>query len=109
MGYVYLTVAILTEVVGTMALKASEGMTKLGPVALVTIAYSISFFLLSLSLKYIAVGVAYAIWSGVGIVVIAVASTVVFGERLDTAAVVGIVLILAGVLVLKLFSHTMAA
>lgn len=109
MGYAYLTIAIITEVIGTMALKASAGMTKLGPVAVVVIGYTISFLFLSLTLKHIAVGIAYAIWSGVGIVMIAVAGAIIFRERLDAAAIAGIGLILAGVLVLKIFSETTAA
>ena len=106
MAYLYLTIAILAEVVGTMALKASAGMTKLGPTAIVVLGYAVAFFFLSLTLKHIAVGVAYAIWSGVGVVLIAVFGVILFRERLDAAAVIGIALILAGVLVLKLFSRT---
>ena len=99
-----LALAIGTEVVATSALKASEGFTRLVPSAVVVVAYGISFWCLSLALKTIPVGVAYAIWSGAGIVLIALIAWALFGQTLDTAALLGIGLILAGVVVIQLFS-----
>lgn len=108
MGAPYLALlgAILVEVVATSALKASEGFTRLGPSAVTVVGYAISFYLLSLALKTIPVGVAYAIWSGIGIVLVTIVAWVLFGQGLDAAAVVGIGLILAGVLVIRVFSTT---
>ena len=111
MGAPYLALlgAILVEVVATNALKASDGFTRLGPSALTVVGYAISFYLLSLALKTIPVGVAYAIWSGIGIVLVTIVAWVVFGQRLDAGAVVGIGLILAGVVVIRVFSRAGAA
>ncbi|WP_308914864.1 multidrug efflux SMR transporter [Jannaschia sp. LMIT008] len=104
MAWVYLVFAIAFEVIGTSALKASEGLTRLGPTAVAIVAYGGALGLLALVLQSIPVGVAYAIWSGLGIVLIAVIGWMAFGQRLDTPAVIGIVLIVAGIVVMQLFS-----
>ena len=104
--YLALLGAILVEVIATNALKASEGFTRLGPSAVTVIGYAISFYLLSRALQTIPVGVAYAIWSGIGIVLVTIVAWVVFGQKLDAAALVGIGLILAGVVVIRVFSSS---
>lgn len=101
-AWLLLTGAILAEVVGTTALKASEGFTRLGPSAIVVLGYALAFYLLSLTLRSIPVGVAYAIWSGLGTVLIALAGWWLFGQRLDSPALIGIALIVTGVLVMNL-------
>jgi multidrug transporter EmrE-like cation transporter len=106
--WLLLAVAILAEVVGTSALKASEGFTRLGPSSLVIAGYALSFYCLALVLRTIPVGVAYAIWSGLGIVLITLVAWVVYDQSVDLAAVLGMGLIVAGVLVLNLFSKTAA-
>lgn len=104
MPFLYLAVAILAEVIGTSALKASNGFTLWLPSLVVVTGYGVSFYFLSLALRFIPVGVAYAIWSGVGIVLISVIGWALFRQRLDAAALVGIGLIIAGVIVIQLFS-----
>lgn len=107
-AYALLTLAILFETLATSAMKASDGFTKLLP-SLATIAgYAVSFWLLSQVLKTVPVGVAYAIWSGVGIVLIALIGRFAFGQTLDAPAFAGIGLITAGVVVIQLFSKTAA-
>lgn len=103
-NWIYLAVAIVAEVIATSALKASEGFSKLAPSAIVIGGYGTAFYFLSLALRTIPVGVAYAIWSGLGMVLIGLIGWLVFRERLDAAGICGIALILAGVLVLQLFS-----
>jgi small multidrug resistance pump len=98
--------AIVSEVIATSALKASDGFTRLWPSVVTAIGYLISFYLLSLVLKTISVGVAYAIWSGLGIVLIACIGWAVFGQKLDLPALLGMALIIAGVVVINLFSKT---
>lgn len=102
--YMFLVFAIAAEVVGTSALQASQQFSRLLPSLLVVVAYGASFYLLALTLKVLPVGVVYAVWSGLGIVLIALIGWVVFGQKLDLPALLGIGLILAGVLVLHLFS-----
>lgn len=104
MHWLYLSVAIVFEVIGTSALKASEGFTRLLPSGLVVVCYAAAFYFLSLTLKSIPVGVAYAIWSGVGVILITLIAWFLFNQTLDWAAIVGMSLIVAGVLVLNLFS-----
>jgi small multidrug resistance pump len=100
MPYLYLTIAILAEVIGTSALKASDGFTRPKPSLVVLIGYGVAFYFLSLSLQSLAVGVAYAIWSGAGVAMITLIGWRVFKQRLDAAAVLGIALIVVGVVVL---------
>jgi small multidrug resistance pump len=106
MPFIYLAIAIVAEVIGTSALKASNGFTVLLPSLVVMAGYSVSFYFLSLALRAIPVGVAYAIWSGVGIVLISAIAWVVYRQALDFAAILGIGLIIAGVVVIQLFSST---
>lgn len=104
MHYLYLALAIASEVVATTALKSTEGFTRLLPSAVVVVGYCAAFYFLSLCLERLAVGIAYAIWAGVGIVLIALLGLVVHGQRLDPPAVVGMGLIIAGVAVINLWS-----
>ncbi len=106
MHWFFLGVAILFETIGTTALQASQQFSRLGPSILVVVAYGFSFYLLALVLKYIPVGVAYAIWSGLGICLIAAIGYLVFGQRLDMPAVVGIAMIIAGIVVINVFSDS---
>ena len=99
--YVYLSVAIASEVAGTLALRSSRGFTQLAPSLLVVAGYSLAFYMLSLALRGMSVGTAYAIWSGIGTAIVAVAGAVLFGERLTVRSVVGIALIIAGVVLLE--------
>ena len=99
-----LLAAIVSEVIGTSALQASQQFTRLVPSVLVFVGYGVSFYFLALALKVIPVGIAYAIWSGLGIVLISLVGLAVFGQKLDLPAVLGIGLILAGVMVIQLFS-----
>ncbi|MES2049550.1 MAG: SMR family transporter [Pseudomonadota bacterium] len=104
MNWLLLAIAICAEVVATSALKASEGFTRLTPSILVVVGYAISFYLLSLTLKVIPIGITYAIWSGVGVVLISLAGWYFYGQKLDLPSVIGISLIVSGVMVLNLFS-----
>lgn len=105
-AYAYLALAICAEVVATSALKAADGFTKPLPTLVTVVGYGIAFWMLSLCLKTIPVGIAYALWSGIGIVLISVVGWVVFRQSLDTAALVGMGLILSGVAVINLFSRS---
>lgn len=101
---IFLAVAILSETLGTTTLKMSEQFTKPIPAIVTVIAYVIAFYFLSLSLKTIPVGVAYGIWGGVGIVLVTIIGSIVFKQIPDLAAIIGIALIIAGVLVVNLCS-----
>jgi small multidrug resistance pump len=98
-----LLLAILSEVAGTVALKASDGFARLGPTALVVVGYGLTFYFLGLALKQIPLGVAYAIWSGLGTAGAVLAGVLLWRESLNLAGVIGIALIVAGVLILNLF------
>lgn len=102
--FVYLILAVLAETVGTTALQASQQFTRPLPSVVVVIAYGAAFYLLSLTLSVMPVGLVYAIWSGLGIVFIAAIGYLVFGQRLDLPALFGMVMILGGILVIHLFS-----
>jgi len=106
MTYFYLFMAILAEVIATSALKSAEGFTKLGPSVLVVLGYGAAFYLLSLVLRHMTVGIAYAIWSGIGIVLVALVGMIAFRETPDTPAIIGMGLIIAGVTVIHAFSTT---
>ena len=106
MAYTILFIAILAEVIGTSALKMSDGFTKLVPSLVVVVGYGLAFYFLSIVLRSIPVGVAYAIWAGVGIALIAIVGVVFFKQTLDVPAIAGISLIVAGVLVINLFSES---
>jgi small multidrug resistance pump len=104
--YPVLVVAIVFEVLGTSAMQAAQHFTRLIPTMAMVVCYAIAFFFLSWSLRYVPVGIAYAIWSGLGIVLISLVGYFFFGQKLDPAALVGLGLIIAGVLVLNLFSKS---
>lgn len=106
MGYVYLSIAIVTEVIATSALQASNGFTRLWPSAVTVLGYAVAFYCLSLTLRTMPVGIAYAIWSGVGIVLIALVGWLLYRQALDAPAIIGIAFIIAGVLVINVFSRT---
>lgn len=108
MHWLYLVIAIVAEVVGTSFLRSAAGFTKPGPSMLVVVGYGLAFFFLSLTLDKVPVGVAYAIWSGVGVTLIAAIGWLFLGQKLDPAAILGMALIIAGVVVLNLFSKTAA-
>jgi len=108
MTYLYLTIAIVAEVIATSFLKSCEGFTRLWPSVVVLVGYALAFYFLSLTLRSMSVGIVYAIWSGVGIVLVSIMAWVLFGQKLDVPAVVGMVLIIAGVVVINLFSKSVA-
>nr|WP_198982264.1 SMR family transporter [Herbaspirillum sp. ASV7] len=107
-AYLSLSVAIVAEVIATTALKSSQGFSRLLPAIIVVLGYAVSFYCLSLALKTMPTSVAYAIWSGVGIVLITLAAWLIHGQRLDWPAVAGIALIVAGVMVINVFSSSAA-
>ena len=104
MGYLYLSISIIAEVIGTTALKASEEFTNPVPSIIVIVSYAVAFYSLTFVLRTIPVGVAYAIWSGVGIALISVAAFFMYRQSLDLPAIIGIGLIMAGVAVINLYS-----
>ena len=106
MNYIYLAVAIVGEVIATSFLKQSEGFTRPVPTLIMAAGYVVTFYFLSLALRTIPTGFAYAIWSGVGIVLVAAIAWIVQGQKLDVGALAGMGLIVAGVLVMNLFSTT---
>jgi len=108
MRWVFLSIAILAEVIATSALKSSEGFSKIIPSGVVIVCYGISFYFLSLTLKTIPVGIAYAIWSGVGITLISIIGYFIYRQSLDMSAIIGILLIIAGVIVINLFSKSVS-
>ena len=106
MHLLYLAIAIGSEVAATSLLKASVEFTRLWPSLGVIAGYAVAFYCLSLTLRVMPIGVVYALWSGIGVVLVAIAGWVVYGQRLDMPALAGIALIIAGVLVINLFSST---
>lgn len=106
--WIFLVIAIVSEVIATSALKSSAGFTRLWPSIIVVSGYASAFYFLSLTLNVIPIGIAYAIWSGVGVALIALISWLYFKQPLDFAAIVGLLLIVAGVLVINLFSKSVA-
>ncbi|WP_028965413.1 DMT family transporter [Sphingomonas phyllosphaerae] len=104
MAYLLLLVAIVAEVTATSALKQSDGFTRPLPTLVTALGYGIAFYFLSLTLRTLPTGIAYAIWSGVGIILVTAVAWLWQGQRLDTAAIVGMALIVTGVLVMNLFS-----
>jgi len=103
--WLLLFAAIIAEVVATTALKASDGFSRLGPSTIVVVGYGLSFYLLSLTLKTMPVGVVYAVWSGVGIVLITLSAWLLFGQQLEWPVLCGIGLIIAGVVVINAFTQ----
>ena len=104
--WIYLTLAIFSEVMATASLKSTEGFSKFWPSVIVLVGYSAAFYFLSLTLDTIPIGVAYAIWSGVGVAAITLVSIFVFNQKIDAAGFVGIGLIVAGVIILRLYSES---
>lgn len=106
MPYVYLAIAIVTEVAATAALRASDGMTRLWPSVVVVVGYVICFMALALCVRRIPIGVAYGIWSGAGLVMITIAGWYLYKQRVDGPAMIGMGMIVAGVVVIQVFSQT---
>lgn len=106
MKYLLLALAIVFEVTGSGFMKAADGFTKLWPTVFTCLSYIVSLLCFSLALRYIPLGIAYAIWGGLGIVLTAIISVVVFHQRLDAPAIIGIVLIVSGVVIMNFFSKT---
>lgn len=106
--WIYLSIAIVAEVVGTSFLKSAEGFTRLLPSLIVVLSYVVAFFFLGLALKTLPVGIAYAIWAGVGVALIALVGYAFLGQRLDAPAILGMALIVAGVVVINVFSRTVS-
>lgn len=108
MTFLYLIMAIIFEVIGTAALQASEQFTRPKPLILTALGYMAAFYFLSLVLRTMPVGIAYAIWSGLGVMLITLVGLIWFGQRLDLPAIIGLGLIVVGVAVINLFSKTVA-
>lgn len=108
-NWIFLFVAILSETIATSALKMSEGFTVFLPSVLVVLGYSLSFYFLSLTLRSVPIGVAYAIWSGVGLVLVTLIGWLAFNQKLDAAAIIGISLIMLGVVVMFGFSESISS
>lgn len=106
--WIFLSIAIVSEVIATSCLKAAEGFTRLWPSMMVVVGYLLAFYFLSLTLKTIPVGVAYAIWSGIGVLLIALSGWLFLGQSLDIPAVIGLSLIVAGVVIINVFSRTVS-
>ena len=106
LGYLYLSIAIVMEVIATSSMKALDGFNKPLPLVLVVVGYAVSLFLLSIVVKTVPVGVAYAIWSGLGIVLVSIVALIIYQQQLDLPAIIGMSLIVAGVVVMQLFSKT---
>lgn len=103
-----ITLAIMAEVIATSALKASNEFTRLGPSILVVVGYCAAFYFMTISMRVLPVGIIYAIWSGVGIVCISLIAWFLYGQTLDMPALIGMALIIAGVVVIHVFSHSVA-
>ncbi|MES2013852.1 MAG: SMR family transporter [Pseudomonadota bacterium] len=106
--WIFLIIAIVSEVIATSALKSSAGFTRLWPSVIVMTGYASAFYFLSLTLNVLPIGIAYAVWSGVGVALVALISWMYFHQPLDFAAVLGILLILAGVIVINVFSKSVS-
>ena len=106
--WLYLGIAIVCEVIATSALKASDGLSKPLPTTILAVGYGASFYFLSLTLRGLPVGIAYAVWSGIGVVLISLIAWLLYGQQLDWPALAGIGLIVSGVLVINLFSKSAA-
>lgn len=109
MHWLYLAIAIVAEVVATSLLKSTESFTRLGPSLIVVAGYASAFYFLTLTLKTIPVGVAYAVWSGAGMVLVTAVAWFWHKQELDLPAIIGMALIIAGVLIMNLFSKSVAA
>lgn len=105
-AYYLLAIAICAEVIGTVSMKAVKGLSTPVPLLLVIVGYGVAFWMLTLVVRSIPVGVAYAVWAGMGIVMVSVAALFIYGQKLDLPAIAGMGLIVAGVVVIQLFSKT---
>ena len=108
MAYLYLAIAIIAEVAATSALKASAEFTKLIPSTIVVVGYGVAFYFMTLVLRTIPVGITYAIWSGLGIVLVTIVGTVFYKQIPDFPAIIGMRLIVSGVVVIHVFSKTVS-
>jgi small multidrug resistance pump len=106
MNYLFLAIAIISEVIATSTLKASQNFSRLMPSLIVLVGYGVAFFFLSLTLRTIPVGIAYAIWSGAGIILVSLVSYFLYRQRLDAWALIGIVFIVAGIVIINAFSKS---
>ncbi len=104
MHWLYLSIAILAEVIATSSLKAAEGFTRLIPSLIVVFGYGTAFYFLSLTLRTMQVGTAYAIWSGVGTVIISIVAWLLYNQKLDAPSILGMGLIISGVIIIKFLS-----
>lgn len=107
MAYLYLACAIIAEVIATGSLKATEEFTKPLPTIVMVIGYGLAFYFMTLALRSLSLGIAYAVWSGLGIVLISIIGIIFYNERLDLAATIGMLMIIIGVLIIHLFSNTL--
>jgi small multidrug resistance pump len=107
-AYIYLLIAILSEVTASTALRATKGFTQLVPSIITVVGYAVSFYALSYTLSVFKLGITYAIWSGVGMVLITILGWLIYGQKMDWAGLLGIGLIIAGVIVIQLFSDQAA-
>lgn len=105
-GYLFLGIAIAAEVIATTSMKALDGFNKPLPLVLVVVGYGVSLWLLSLVVKTIPIGIAYAVWAGLGIVLVSIAALFLYQQKLDLPAIIGMSLIVGGVVVIQLFSST---
>ncbi|WP_392560037.1 DMT family transporter [Orbus mooreae] len=108
MKWILLILAIVGEIIGTSALKSTEGFSRLWPSVLAILGYVAAFYFLSLTLKYLPVGIAYALWSAIGIVLVAIISYFLHGQRLDIPAIIGIIFIVVGVVIMNVFSNSIS-
>lgn len=106
MHFLYLTISIIAEVIATSALKAADGFTNPIPSVIVVVGYAIAFYFLSITLRSMPVGIVYAIWSGVGVVLISLAGWLLYRQTIDVPAIIGLVLIVSGVMIINLFSSS---
>ena len=104
--YFWLVIAVIMETLGTTALQASQQFTRLWPSLAVVACYGLAFYFLALTLKFMPVGIVYAFWSGFGIIMIACIGYVLFGQKLDLPAIIGLAMIIGGIVIIQLFSNT---
>ncbi len=107
-AYIFLLIAILSEVTASTALRATKGFTQLWPSVITVVGYAISFYALSYTLGVFKLGITYAIWSGIGMVLITILGWFIYGQKIDWAGLLGIGLIIAGVVIIQLFSEQAA-
>jgi len=106
MTYIYLTIAIIAEVIATSALKASDEFTKIIPIIIIIVGYGLAFYFMTLVLRTLPIGITYAIWSGLGIVLVTIMGVILYKQIPDTSAIIGMGLIITGVVVINIFSKT---